>query len=84
MLINHLLKKQQVKVAELEAESLQQQKLLQAEQWLLKQRATAFIGSTPGLVFSFSVGCVFQLRHHATTKLLRRVAGLQWLRFFRT
>ncbi|MBU1439326.1 MAG: hypothetical protein KJ930_02095 [Gammaproteobacteria bacterium] len=80
MVIDHLIKKRRLKVAELAEQGQQQQKLLLAEQWLLTQRVTSFLSSAPGLVFSFTVGCVFQLRHHHTTKLLRRIAGLQWLR----
>ncbi len=83
MLIKSLLKSRQLKVAALAAQGQQQQKLLLAETWLLTQRAKAFIGSTPGLIVSFGIGCVFQLRHHYAMKLVRSAIGLRWLRTLR-
>ena len=80
MLIDQLLIKQRLKVAHLAEQGRQQQKLLLAENWLLGQRAKAFIGSAPGLMLSFTAGCLFQLRHNSAVKTLRSVIGLRWLR----
>jgi len=79
MLIDQLLIKQRLKVAHLAEQGRQQQKLLRAENWLLGQRAKAFIGSAPGLMLSFTAGCLFQLRHNSAVKLLRSVAGFRWI-----
>jgi hypothetical protein len=79
MLIDQLLIKQRLKVAELAEQGRQQQKLLLAENWLLGQRAKSFIGSAPGLMLSFSVGCLFQLRHNSAVKLLRSIVGFRWI-----
>ncbi|GAA0663227.1 hypothetical protein [Rheinheimera tangshanensis] len=79
MLIQQLIKKQQVKLAVLTEQSqLQQQELLLRKQQL-SQSALAFIGSTPGLLLSFSVGCLFQLRHNSLVKTLRSVVGFRWI-----
>jgi hypothetical protein len=82
MLIDKLLVKQRQKVMQLAEEGRQRQKLLQAEQWLLQQRATAFIGSAPGLLLSFTAGCLFQLRHNSAVKTVRNMVGLRWLRLW--
>lgn len=79
MLIDQLLIEQRLKVADLAEQGRQQQKLLQAENWLLGQRAKSFIGSAPGLMLSFSAGCLFQMRHNSAVKLLRRVVGFRWV-----
>lgn len=78
MLIQKLLKKQQLNLAELAEQSQQQQKLLLASNLQLTQSVRAFMGSTSGLLVSFSLGCLFQLRHHSMVKLLRSVVGLRW------
>lgn len=79
MLIQQLIKKQQLKLAVLTAQSqLQQQELLLKKQQL-SQSALAFIGSTPGLILSFSVGCLFQLRHNSLVKVMRSVVGFRWI-----
>ncbi|MDP2715036.1 hypothetical protein [Rheinheimera sp.] len=81
MLIDKLLYQQRLQVAQLAEQGRQRQKLLQAETWLLRQRAGAFIGSAPGLMLSFSAGVVFQMRHNTTVKTLRTMVGLRWLRW---
>jgi hypothetical protein len=79
MLIQQLIKKQQLKLAVLTAQSqLQQQELLLRKQQL-SQSALTFIGSTPGLILSFSVGCLFQLRHNSAIKVMRSVVGFRWI-----
>lgn len=79
MLIQQLLNKQQAKLTELTAQSqLQQQELLLRKQQLL-QSALTFISSTPGLILSFSAGCLFQLRHNSAVKTLRSVVGFRWI-----
>lgn len=79
MLIDRLLIKPRHKVAILAELGHQQQKILLAEKWLLGQRAKSFIGTTPGVMLSFSAGCLFQLRHNSAVKMLRSVAGFRWL-----
>lgn len=81
MLIDKLLSRQRLRVAELAEQGRQRQKLLLAENWLLRQRAMSFIGSTPGLMLSFSAGMLFQMRHNTTVKTLRTMVGLRWLRW---
>jgi hypothetical protein len=79
MLIQQLIRKQQLKLAVLTEQSqLQQQELLLRKQQL-SQSALAFIGSTPGLLLSFSVGCLFQLRHNSAIKVMRSVVGFRWI-----
>lgn len=78
MLIQQLLKKQQLRLSLLTEQSQQQQVLLLRKQQL-SQSALAFIGSTPGLLLSFSVGCLFQLRHNSAVKTLRSVVGFRWI-----
>ncbi|CAI3801902.1 hypothetical protein [Rheinheimera sp. MM224] len=79
MLIQQLIRKQQLKLAVLTEQSqLQQQELLLRKQQL-SQSALAFIGSTPGLILSFSVGCLFQLRHNSVVKVMRSVVGFRWI-----
>lgn len=79
MLIQQLIRKQQLKLAVLTEQSqLQQQELLLRKQQL-SQSAQAFIGSTPGLLLSFSVGCLFQLRHNSVVKVMRSVVGFRWI-----
>ena len=80
MLIDKLLSRQRLRVAELAEQGRQRQKLLLAENWLLRQRALSFIGSTPGLMLSFSAGMLFQMRHNSTVKTVRSMVGLRWLR----
>jgi hypothetical protein len=80
MLIKKLLQPQALQVAKLTVQGQQRQKQMQAEQWLLRQRATAFISSAPGLMLSFSAGCLFQLRHNDMVKTLRKLVGVSWLR----
>lgn len=80
MLIKKLLQPQALQVARLSAQGQQRQQQMQAEQRLLKRRATAFIGTAPGLMLSFSAGCLFQLRHNDAVKTLRKLVGLSWLR----
>jgi hypothetical protein len=81
MLIDKLLRQQRLQVTQLAEQGRQRQKLLRAETWLLRQRAGAFISSTPGLMLSFSAGVVFQMRHNTTVKTLRTMVGLRWLRW---
>ena len=79
MLIQQLIKKQQVQLTTLTAQSqLQQQELLLRKQQL-SQSALTFIGSTPGLILSFSVGCLFQLRHNSVIKVMRSLVGFRWI-----
>lgn len=80
MLIAGLISKYQQRVAANSTEWQQQQKLLQAETWLLKQRSRQFLGSAPGLALSFSVGVLMQMRHHTMVKTVRRTLGFSWLR----
>lgn len=80
MLIDKLLHRQKLQVAQLAEQGRQRQKLLLAESWLLQQRGKAFIGSAPGLMLSFSAGVLFQLRHNSAVKTVRSVIGLRWLR----
>ncbi|PKM19358.1 MAG: hypothetical protein CVV11_12330 [Gammaproteobacteria bacterium HGW-Gammaproteobacteria-15] len=80
MLIDQLLVQQRKKVAQLAKQGHQQQQLLQAEGWLLSQRSRAFIGSAPGLMLSFTAGCLFQMRHNSAVKLVRSAVGLRWIR----
>lgn len=80
MLIAALIKKQQQKIADNSAQWQHQQKLLQAETWLLKQRAKQFLGSTPGLVLSFGAGVLMQMRHKSIVKTVRKTLGFAWFR----
>lgn len=82
MLIDKLLIRRRIKVAQLAEKSRQQQQLIQIENQLLQQRASEFIGTPPGLIVSFSAGCLFQLRHNSAIKTMRRLVGFQWLRWF--
>ncbi len=80
MLVQQLLKRQQVRLELLLLQSqLQHQQLLQHKQQL-SGAVLAFIASTPGLMLSFSTGCLFQLRHNSAVKTLRTVVGFRWLR----
>lgn len=79
MIIQQLLKKQQVKLAELTEQSQFQQQVLLLRKQQLSQTTLAFIGSTPGLLLSFSVGCLFQLRHNSAIKVMRTVVGFRWI-----
>ncbi|MDP5135212.1 hypothetical protein ORJ04_04515 [Rheinheimera baltica] len=79
MLIDKLLRRRRQRVQHFAEQGAQLQQTLQAQQWLLKQRASAFIVSAPGLLLSFSVGCLFQLRHNNAVKTLHRVVGLRRL-----
>lgn len=78
MLIQRLLKKQQQELAQLTEQSQQQQRLLSAQQQQLIQTGRAFAGSTPGLITSFGLGCLFQMRHNSTVKLLWRMVDFRW------
>lgn len=80
MLIDKLVCQQRQQVAQLAEQSAQQHTVLQAHRALLHQRALRFIGSTPGLMLSFSAGVLFQLRHNSTVKTLRSLVGLRWLK----
>lgn len=82
MLIANLIKKQQQRVANNALLWQQQQKLLQAEKWLLKQRSLQFLGSTPGLMLSFAAGALMQMRHNSIVKTVRSTLGFSWLRQF--
>jgi hypothetical protein len=82
MLIDLLLRQQRKRVNKLAEQGRQKQKLLHAEQWLLRQRATAFLSSAPGLLLSFGAGCLFQLRHNTAVKTVRRAVGFRWLRLW--
>ena len=79
MLIQQLIKKQQLKLTALTEQSLLQQQELQLRKQQLSQSAMAFIGSTPGLLLSFSLGCLFQLRHNSVIKVMRSVVGFRWI-----
>lgn len=79
MLIQLLVKKQQLKLTVLTEQSQLQQQELQIRKQQLSQSAQAFIGSTPGLILSFSVGCLFQMRHNSAVKALHTVAGFRWI-----
>lgn len=80
MLIDKLLRKRRLAVQRLASDAHTQQKVLQAERWLLQQRSAAFITSVPGLALSFSAGVLLQLRHNSAVKTLRSVIGLRWLK----
>ena len=79
MLIQRLLTKQQAKLSELTAQSQLQQQVLQIRKQQLSENTLAFIGSTPGLILSFSAGCLFQLRHNSAVKSLRSLVGFRWI-----
>ncbi|GAB60582.1 hypothetical protein [Rheinheimera nanhaiensis] len=78
MLIATLLKTKQQQVKALAEQSSEQQKLLGAYQFLLKQNTLHFLSSAPGLALSFSAGVLFQLRHHSHVKTLRSL--IRWRR----
>ncbi len=78
MLIATLLKTKQQQVKALAEQSREQQKLLGAYQFLLKQNTLHFLSSAPGLALSFSAGVLFQLRHHSHVKTLRSL--IRWRR----
>lgn len=79
MLIQKLLNKQQLKLAELKDQSQLQQQLLLIRNQQLIQASRSFIGSAPGLLISFSLGCLFQARHNSIVKMLRSTLGLRWI-----
>ena len=79
MLIQQLLKKQQLRLAELSAQSQEQQQLLLTRRQQLSATAVAFVGSAPGLLLSFSLGSLFQARHHSMVTMLRSTLGLRWI-----
>ncbi|MCL1090412.1 hypothetical protein L2744_12580 [Shewanella profunda] len=79
MLIKTLLKKQQLKLTVLTDQGQLQHELLLTRKRQVAQSARTFIGSTPGLIVSFSLGCLFQMRHNSTVKLLRSTFGLRWI-----
>lgn len=79
MLIQRLLKRQQVRLElQLLQSQLQHQQLQQKKQQL-SASALTFIGSTPGVILSFTAGCLFQLRHDSAVKTLRSVVGFRWI-----
>ncbi|WP_333609699.1 hypothetical protein [Arsukibacterium sp.] len=80
MIIDLLIKKQQLQLQQCTAEYQQHKAVRQAYLWLLGQRSKQFIGSVPGLALSFSVGMLMPLRHNATFKMVWRLGGLRWLR----
>lgn len=79
MLIQQLIKKQQLELTALTEQSLllQQERQLRTQQ--LSQSALAFTGSASGVMLSFSVGCLFQLRHNSVVKVMRSVVGFRWI-----
>jgi hypothetical protein len=79
MLIQTLLKKQQLKLMVLTEQGQLQHELLLTRKRQLAQSACAFMGSTPGLIASFSLGGLFQLRHNSAVKLVRSLFGLRWI-----
>lgn len=80
MLIQQLIKRQQLRLELLLLQSqLQHQQLLQHKQQLSAHTLT-LISSPPGLMLSFTAGCLFQLRHNSAVKALRTVVGFRWLR----
>jgi hypothetical protein len=79
MLIQQLLKRQQLKLTQLTAQSQLQQQVLLLRKQHMTQSALTFIGSTPGLMLSFSAGCLFQLRHNSAVKVMRSVVGFRWI-----
>ena len=79
MLIKQLLKKQQLKLTQLTAQSQLQQQVLLLRKQQLSQSVLTFLGSTPGLMLSFSAGCLFQLRHNSAVKVMRSVVGFRWI-----
>jgi hypothetical protein len=80
MLINKLLQQQKLQIRQLAEQGQQRQWQMYAEQQLLKQRCRAFIGSAPGLVLSFSAGCLFQIRHNNIVRTVRSLVGFNWLK----
>lgn len=79
MLIQRLLTKQQQQLTDLKAQSQLQQQLLLVRKQQLSQSALSFLGSTPGLMLSFTAGCLFQLRHNSVVKVIRSVVGFRWI-----
>lgn len=79
MLIQKLVKKQQLQLATLVEQSQLQQRELQLSKQQLQERTQNFIGTPPGLMLSFTVGCLFQLRHSNTVKTLRSLVGFRWI-----
>lgn len=78
MLIQQLLKKQQRHLTEQAEQGQRLHRLLLVKNQHLTQSVRVFIGSAPGLMISFGLGCLFQLRHNSAIKLLRSVVGLRW------
>lgn len=80
MLIHYLVKKQQKRLNLLIEQSKLQQEMLLLRQQQLKEHSLAFITSAPGLILSFSIGCLFQLRHNKAIKTMRTLVGFRWIR----
>jgi hypothetical protein len=80
MLIHYLVKQQQKRLNLLIEQSKLQQEILLLRQQQLKEHSLAFITSAPGLILSFSLGCVFQLRHNKAIKTMRTLVGFRWIR----
>lgn len=78
MLIQQLLKKKQRHLAEQAEQGQRLHRLLLARNQHLTQSVRVFISSAPGLMLSFGLGCLFQLRHNSAVKLLRSTVGLRW------
>lgn len=80
MLIKYLLNRQQQRVKQLDSQARIQHSLRLRYCNRLRQRGAEFAVSTPGLLLSFSAGCLFQLRHNSVVKQMRSVAGFSWIR----
>ncbi len=80
MLIHYLVKQQQTRLNLLTEQSKLQQEILLLRQQQLKEQSLAFITSDPGLILSFSLGCLFQLRHNKAIKTIRTLVGFRWIR----
>lgn len=80
MLIHYLVKQQQKRLNLLIEQSKLQQEILLLRQQQLKEHSLVFITSAPGLILSFSLGCLFQLRHNKAIKTMRTLVGFRWIR----
>jgi hypothetical protein len=81
MLYKYLLKKELVKLQELEIERARSSTIIKAEQVALKQEALRSLGTGEGLLLSFVAGCAasFTVKHGAKAAKLRNLPVSQVL-----
>ena len=81
MLYKYLLKKELVKLQELEIERARSSTIIKAEQVALKQEALRSLGTAEGLLLSFAAGCAASLtvKHGAKAANLRHLPVSQVL-----